>query len=93
MAIEYKDGTWGDIKPLNEAISELQNIERLWEVKALHVGTVDELRKRKDETATEIRLKEMEARIKKLEKNGGSLLSEFLHIPTKEEVDILTKPE
>jgi len=86
MAIEFKDGTWGKTKPLSDAWEDLQRVKNLWEVRALHVGTEEEIEERKEETATEMRLKGLEDRIKMLEVDRDGLI----HIPNALEVKDIT---
>lgn len=43
MATEYKDGTFGETLPIDEALEEFQNACEDGTAKALHVGTYDEI--------------------------------------------------
>ena len=47
MATEYKDGTFGDTLPIDEAMKEFVNAVENGSAKALHVGTYDEVEKEK----------------------------------------------
>lgn len=85
MAVEYKD-FFGDIKPFDDAMNEfteaLKDENSL--VKALHVGTEQELIERKKKVDIEKKLSELDEELQKLKAN--SITSEHVEIPNKDEV-------
>ena len=50
MSVEYKDGTFGDTLPIDDAMKEFVDGIEQGTVKALHVGSYEEVEKNKAKT-------------------------------------------
>lgn len=84
MSIEYKDGTFSNNMPINEAFEKF--IESIDEgtAKALHVGTNRELNEVKRKKSIEDQIKDIDRRLSAVEEDPVE--SEVLVIPTKDEI-------
>jgi len=81
MSVELKDGTFTNPEPLEDAIETLRDLKE--QAVALHVGTLDELRAKKEEKTLKERIEELE---KKVEMQVG-VKSSLLTIPNKDEIE------
>lgn len=101
MAIEYKNGEIGEVKPLKDQLKDLGQMQDLSEIKALHIGTEEELKKMKSRSLFPIKpdqgvikeeISELKNRMDRLEEN--KLTSAIIKIPTKKEIsNILNRKE
>lgn len=83
MAVQYTDGTFGDIKPINEAMQEFDAALLADTAKALHVGSPEEIGKVKQERDMDAAIQKIEDRLKDLEvKNHVGVI----HVPTPQDV-------
>jgi predicted secreted acid phosphatase len=64
--IEKTDGTFGDIKPIPNLMAELSLQETLNDIKAIHVGTEEELIAIKEKKTLEHRMDEVEKNLNKI---------------------------
>lgn len=89
MSIQYKDGSFGPVMPIDEATEKffecLKNNEP---VQALHVGTLDELEKRqriiKESDNLQQQINELRDKVDSLTKNNIS--SDCIYLPTSDEI-------
>ena len=81
--LEFKDGTFGPIEPLDDALPKFLDLAHDGDVKAFHVGTERELKTRKTQQE---QLADLEDRIRAIE-NAAPAQSSVLHIPTPMEIE------
>ena len=83
MAIEHMNGDFeiGNFEEMKEKFFDM--VDMCVPVRALHVGSFDELQKRSKEKSIKQRLDDLEAKLKETE----IVRSSFLHLPTKDDVD------
>lgn len=67
MAIEFIDGSFGETKPVDEALEEFKELISAGQVRALHVGTEEEIEQRKVEAESSELFGELEGRVAALE--------------------------
>ena len=74
MATEYKDGTFGETLPFDEAMEEFLEAREEGIAKALHVGSYDEIEKEKAKKDfwrdVEKSIEELSDRVDNLEENN-----------------------
>ncbi len=82
MSIEYRDGTFSETLSMNEMMKRFQTeIENHSPIKALHLGSYEEVEAEKEKRTIEKRLEDIEKEIEKLKP-----IKTFLDIPTKKEI-------
>lgn len=91
MAVQYKDDTFGEILPLNEAIEEFNKAVAVDKAKALHVGTVEEIEEAKKKVNIEIRVEELEKRVADHFSQREQLMNSLIELPTAQEIKNLIK--
>lgn len=85
---EFKDGTFGDIKPFSEFMEKLSKMDE-YEVentKSFHFGTVRELQDIKMKKSLEQRFDDLEKDVMQLKEDKSKPESEYFHLPTTEEI-------
>ena len=70
MAVQYKDGSFGEIKPLAEAIDDFNQAMADGDAKAFHVGTQGEIEKAMVDANVREKLKNFEDRLAECESNN-----------------------
>ena len=82
MAIEYKDGSFeiGDLEDMKEKFFDA--IENGVPVSAFHVGSAQELQKKKEEAPLKERMDTLEAKLDSMETPRSGVL----HIPTVDDI-------
>lgn len=87
MSIEYRDGSFSENEPVEFAtkkfFKELQLDDR--GIKALHIGSEDELNRIKKKKKLEAEIESLKERIEVLEEQ--KITSEVIVIPTKVQID------
>jgi exonuclease VII small subunit len=84
MSVQYRDGSFSETMPFDEAVEEFQKALDLNTARALIVGTEDEIGQIKNRKALEDEIAELSARVTELE--DGPIKSEKVIIPTRDEV-------
>lgn len=88
MSTQYRDGSWREVEPINEALKTLKKAINDGSAKAFVVGTPEEISKAQDESKVEKELKAIQDRLLMLEAEEGVGL---IVLPTREEkYEILT---
>jgi hypothetical protein len=89
MAIQYSNGDFeiGDFEEMKDKFLDLAENTSL--VRALHVGTKEELIAIKEEKSLKDRIEELELKLK----NQEIIKSDVLYIPTRKDIDNLTKDQ
>ena len=82
MSIQYQDDSFGEVLPLSEAMERFRDELPTGQVKALHVGTPEELHKRKEEVNLQKRLRACEDELQQMRLRQSGLVE----IPTARQV-------
>jgi len=85
MATEFKDGSFSETKPFQEAMDDFLEFVKIGEAVAFHVGSNDKIRSVKEGKNLQRRIKNIEKRINDLEKNKP-LRSLSLYLPNTNEI-------
>lgn len=90
MSVEYKNGTFGETRPIDEALEEFTTAIHDGSAKALHVGTYTEVEKEKAKAdfqrGLEKAMEELSDRVDDLEKDES-----IIKPATPEEIAKITK--
>ncbi len=81
--LEFRDGTFGPIEPMEEALPKFLDLIPAGEVRAFHVGSPLELKAKR---TLEERVSDLTERISSIEK-ATPLQSDVLHLPSAAEVE------
>ncbi len=81
--LEFRDGTFGPIEPIEDALPKFLDLIPTGEVRAFHVGSPRELEAKK---TLEERVSDLTDRISSIEK-AAPLQSDVLHLPGAMEVE------
>ena len=92
MAIQYSDTHFSDNMSFGEAKRKFEEcLENGVPVQALHVGTEEELNKRKEKACLQKQFDELQGRLCELEGTVKTQKSDVLIAPTMEEIREITK--
>lgn len=83
--IQFRDDTFSDAMPVDEAFDKFKEFATVGEAKALHVGTRAELLKVKEEADQQTQINDLKDRLASIE-NMEPIRSDVLHIPSNEDV-------
>ena len=67
MSTQYRDGTFGEIKPFPEAMQEFMTAAEAGTAKAFHIGSEKEIEEVKNEVANAEKIKQLSENVKDLE--------------------------
>lgn len=94
MALQFRDGSFSETLPYDEALARFINLAPSGEVVALHVGTPSELEIVKRKAELSERLSDIENKFNTLDKRIADLeepISDRIHIPTRKEVSAIMR--
>ncbi len=90
MSTQYRDGTWSEIEPVDDALATLRTAIDNGSAKSFVIGTQGEILKAQNESSTEKEIAALCRRLAILEAERGLSLSA---IPTRKQMDkILHEP-
>lgn len=84
---EFRDGSFGPIRPAEELLEFLTNAQEIERTKALHFGTQQELEEIKNQKSVEQRLAKLEEDFENLK----PVESDMILIPTKAQIKRFAK--
>ena len=84
MATQYRDGSFGEIKGLPEAMEEFNQALQADQAKAFYVGSQIEVEKQIEQAKETMKLEDFNQRLKSLEMKQRE--EEFLEKPSREEL-------
>lgn len=75
MAVQYRDGAFGETLPLSEAMEKFQQAIESGTAKALHVGSVPEVEAAKKDAAIGEQVKALASRIADIEAGQSTIIA------------------
>ena len=84
MSTQYKDGSFGETRPFNEAMEEFMVAVESNTAKAFHVGTREEIHEVKKEESNAVNIKKLEASLADLKADMN--ISKIIDIPNYDEI-------
>ena len=86
MALQYKDGTFGETIPLNDALVKFEEALQSDTIKAFHVGTPQEIEKVKEDYDLKKRFDELENKLSDMNAEKSKIIA----IPSNNDIELYT---
>ncbi|MES9841246.1 MAG: hypothetical protein ABW134_11890 [Candidatus Thiodiazotropha endolucinida] len=87
MSVQYRDGSFGETKAIQEAMEEFETAIDAGTAKALHIGTPEEIEELKAQVDMADRIEAMEGRLRDIEAMNSSIIETPTHEQLKKILD------